>query len=202
MIYLIGGAPRVGKSILCQQIARRLGIGWTSTDIVYDLLRLTNVEGIQHEWNAEPSAVAQVAEWFFPYLQRLVWWTSKMAEAYVWGTSIIAEAYVIEGVAFLPEHVARLAKDFQVRAVFVGSSQMTLEKFDKYPGMSRGYAKLPEALRRQFAGDVPLWSQFIRDESQRFGYPYIDTGEHFAQRLQEAEGILLGGEQSALRKML
>ena len=186
MIYLIGGAPRVGKTTLCQQIARRLGIGWISTDIVHDLLMLTNVEGIKHEWNAAPSAVAQVAEWFFPYLQRLVWSTDSMAEA-----------YVIEGVAFLPEHVARLAKDFQVRVVFVGSSQMTLEKLDNYPGMSRGYSRLPEAFRRQIADDVPLWSQFIRDESQRFGYPYVDTGEHFTQRLQEAEGILLGGEQRA-----
>jgi len=186
MIYLIGGAPRVGKTILCQQIARRLGIGWISTDIVHDLLRLTNVEGIKHEWNAAPSAVVQSAEWFFPYLQRLVWGISKMAEA-----------YVIEGVAFLPEHVARLAMDFQVRAVFVGSSQMTLEKLDKYPGMSRGYGELPEAHRRQIAGDVPLWSQFIRDESQRFGYPYVDTGEHFTQRLQESERILLGGERPA-----
>jgi hypothetical protein len=186
MIYLIGGAPRVGKTTLCQQIARRLGIGWISTDVVYALLRLTNVEGIKQEWDAAPTAVAQSAEWFFPYFQRLVWGMSQMAEA-----------YVIEGVDFLPEQVARLEKDFQVRAVFVGSLQMTLEKLDKYPGMSRGYTGLAEAFRRQIASDVPLWSQFVRDESQRFGYPYVDTGEHFTQRLQEAEGILLGGEQPA-----
>ena len=182
MIYLIGGAPRVGKTTLSQQVARRLGIGWISTDIVYELLRLTNVEGIKREWNGAPSAVVQNAEWFFPYLRGLVWATSSMAEA-----------YVIEGVDFLPEHVARLAMDFQIRVVFVGSSQMTLEKLDKYPGMSKGYAGLPEAFRRQIAVDVPLWSKFIHDESQRFGYQYIDTGEHFTQRLQEAAEILLDG---------
>jgi 2-phosphoglycerate kinase len=34
MIYLIGGAPRVGKSTLCQQVSAKLGIGWISTDLL------------------------------------------------------------------------------------------------------------------------------------------------------------------------
>ena len=34
MIYFVGGAPRVGKSILCQQIAAKLAIGWISTDLL------------------------------------------------------------------------------------------------------------------------------------------------------------------------
>ena len=60
---------REGKTTLSQQVARRLGIGWISTDVVYELLRLTNVEGIKREWNGAPSAVVQNAEWFFPYLR-------------------------------------------------------------------------------------------------------------------------------------
>jgi 2-phosphoglycerate kinase len=40
MIYLIGGAPRVGKSILSQRTAARLRIGWISTDLLADMLRV------------------------------------------------------------------------------------------------------------------------------------------------------------------
>jgi hypothetical protein len=98
MIYLIGGAPRAGKSILCQQIATRLKIGWISTDLVMELLRLKNEEGIKREWNAAPEAVTSTAEWFFPYLER-----------FVWGVNSLAEHYVIEGVDFLPAQVAQLA---------------------------------------------------------------------------------------------
>jgi hypothetical protein len=36
MIYLIGGAPSVGKRILCQQLPAALGIGWISTDLLLE----------------------------------------------------------------------------------------------------------------------------------------------------------------------
>jgi 2-phosphoglycerate kinase len=47
MIYLIGGAPRVGKSVLCQQVAAKLKIGWISTDLLMEVLRAKNAEGIK-----------------------------------------------------------------------------------------------------------------------------------------------------------
>ena len=40
MIYFIGGAPRVGKSILAQQISAHLRIGWVSTDLLMTQLRV------------------------------------------------------------------------------------------------------------------------------------------------------------------
>jgi hypothetical protein len=109
MIYLVGGAPRAGKSILGQQIAAKLRIGW------------------------------------------------KMS------------------------------------SVFLGCSNMTLERFDKFPGRSRGYASLPDETRRQFAEDVPLWSGFVRQESERFGYPYVDMIGDFPSRLSEADAVLTAG---------
>ena len=57
MIYLIGGAPRVGKTILSQQISTKLHIGWISTDLLMTLLSLTNVEGIKTKWDAAPTAL-------------------------------------------------------------------------------------------------------------------------------------------------
>ncbi len=38
MIYLIGGAPRTGKSILGQRIAVKLRISWISTDLLKEFL--------------------------------------------------------------------------------------------------------------------------------------------------------------------
>jgi adenylate kinase family enzyme len=72
MIYLIGGAPRSGKSLLCQQIASKQKIGWISTDLLVELLRVHNEVGVKTEWNAAPEAIAANAEWFFPYLARFV----------------------------------------------------------------------------------------------------------------------------------
>ena len=176
MFYLVGGAPRVGKSILGQRISAQLGIGWVSTDLLYDLLRFKAVEGTKSEWNAAPEAIAADAEWFFPCLQR-----------FLWGVNSMAESYVIDGVDFLPEQIVRLSALYPIRSVFLGRSKMTLEVFDRFPGRSRGYAGLPEAVRSQFAQDIPLWSGFIRQEAEHFGCHYIDMSDDFQSRLIEAE---------------
>jgi hypothetical protein len=179
MIYIIGGAPRTGKSILAQQISAKLKIGWISTDLLVELLRAKNVAGTKSEWNASPEAITTAAEWFFPCLER-----------FVWGVASMAESYVIEGVDFLPAQIAQLSAHYQIRAVFLGCSKMTLERFDNFPGRSPGYAFLPEEMRRQFSHDVPLKSEFVRQEAERFGYPYIDMSDDFHSRLNEAEAVL------------
>jgi hypothetical protein len=179
MIYLIGGAPRARKSILGQQISAKLRVGWVSTDLLMELLRVKNEAGIKAEWDAAPEAITANAEWFFPYLER-----------FIWGVSSMAENYVIEGVDFLPAQIAPLSAKYPIRPVFLGCSQMTLTTFDQFPGRSRGYGGLPEEMRRQIVEDVPRWSEFIRQECKRFGYPYIDMSADFAGGLHEAEAAL------------
>jgi hypothetical protein len=105
----------------------------------------------------------------------------------------MAESYVVEGVGFLPAQLAQLSSQYQIRSVFLGCSKMSLERFDTFPGRSRGYASLPEEMRRQFAQDVPLWSEFVRQEAKRFGYPYVDMIDDFSSRLSEADAVLTAG---------
>jgi hypothetical protein len=178
MIYLIGGAPRAGKSVLGQQLAAKLKVSWISTDLLAELLRVKD-DSLKAEWNASPEAITANAEWFFPYLER-----------FVWGVSSSAENYVIEGVSFLPAQVKQLSDQYQIRSVFLGCSGMTLDRLDQFPGRSQGYSFLPEAMRRQIAQDVPRWSKFIQQEAERFGYPYLDMADDFPQRLLEAEAML------------
>jgi hypothetical protein len=179
MIYLIGGAPRAGKSILGQQISAQLKAGWVSTDLLMELLRVNKAEGIKVEWNADPEAITSNAEWFFPYLER-----------FIWGVNSMAENYVIEGVDFLPAQVMQLSTQYPIRCLFLGCSRITLPTFDQFPGRSRGYSSLPEEMRRQIVRDVPQWSEFIRQEAERAGYPYTDMSDDFHSRLREAEAML------------
>ena len=179
MIYFIGGAPRTGKSILGQQLAARLKIGWISTDLLMEILRVKKVEGVKLKWDASPEEIAANAAWFFPCLSR-----------FVSGLSSLTQSYVIEGVDFLPAQIEQLSAHYTLQAVFLGCSKMTLARFDKFPGRSPGYASLPQEVRRQFARDIPRWSEFVRQEAQRFGYPYVDMSDSFHARLQEADTIL------------
>src|SRR5579872_5925747 len=182
MIYLIGGAPRAGKTILGQRLCATLKVGWVSTDLLMELLRVANAAGRKMKWDAAPEAITAAAEWFFPYLER-----------FLWGVSSFADHYVIEGVDFLPAQVAQLSTQYPIRTVFLGCSRMTLEGLAQFPGRSQGYVNLPEARRRQIVEDVPRWSAFIRQEADRFGYAYVDTASDFFQRLAEAESVLTTG---------
>ena len=71
MIYLIGGAPRVGKSVLCQQFAAKYHAGWISTDLLVDQLRVMSVEGVKSTWDATPEAIRRYAE----YGNNIVHWS-------------------------------------------------------------------------------------------------------------------------------
>ncbi|HTV25423.1 MAG TPA: hypothetical protein VMG12_42300 [Polyangiaceae bacterium] len=181
MIYLVGGAPRAGKSVLGQRVAARLNIGWAATDALRSVLK---EEGAS-DWDASPRAIAATAEWFFPHLSR-----------FVGGMSSLAEHYLIEGVHFLPKQVAELSRQFDVRSVFVGCSALTLEQFDSFPGRSPGYAGLPLAMKQRIVGDLPGWSEFVAREAASFGYAYVDTSGDFATRLAEAERSLMQGSGS------
>ena len=182
MLYVIGGAPRAGKTILAQQLCTTLKVGWISTDLLMDLLSVANTPGRKMKWDAAPEAIHAHAQWFFPYLER-----------FIWGVSSLADHYVIEGVDFLPAQVAQLSTQYPIRAVFLGRSRLTLADFTQFPGRSKGYANLPEAHRREIVEDVPRWSAFIHQEADRFGYAYVDMVNDFPQRLAEAEMALTTG---------
>jgi len=47
MMYFVGGAPRAGKTILAQRLASSLNVGWVSTDLLMELLRVAKAAGIK-----------------------------------------------------------------------------------------------------------------------------------------------------------
>jgi hypothetical protein len=180
MIYFVGGAPRVGKSILAQQTARTLAISWISTDVLKTFLgaHLSTVPGIH--WN-QSQTIPATAEWFFPSLERFIWAVSSMVEH-----------FLIEGVDFLPAQVAELAKTYPIRCVFLGCSVLTLQQFAQFPGLSPGYIDLPADLRQQIIQHVPMHSTLVHHEAERLGYPYIDMAGDFHAHLQKAATVLTG----------
>lgn len=179
MIYLIGGAPRTGKSLLSHRLAAEQRMGWIGTDVLFELLKVANDPGVPRQWDASTDAIRATAAWFWPYLERSLWALTSQADH-----------YLIEGVGFLPEQVAATAQTHAIRSVFLGCSTMTLERLDAFPGRSPGYGRLPEALRRQIAADVPVWSAYLESECARWAVPYVDLGDEFDEGLHQAQRAL------------
>jgi hypothetical protein len=179
MVTLVGGAPRTGKTMLSQQVAAQQRTNWISTDLLKDILRVKTTLVPHIEWNA-PETITSTAEWFFPYLER-----------FVWGASSMADHYIIEGVDFLPVQAAQLAAQFEIRAVFLGRSSLTLAELDQFTGRSRGYAALAEDVKRQITRHVPMHSEIVRQEAKRYLFPYFDMSGDFSTCLHEAETALI-----------
>ena len=128
-IYLIGGAPTLGKSTLAQMLSQYLGIPWISTDQIRDIMRrAAKREDFPQLFPMEDSN----AERFFATFsaQEIVQMEIKQGEAawtgivefiendYTWN-----DGFIIEGVNILPHLVHRdFAERSNIKTIFVKRS--------------------------------------------------------------------------------
>ena len=66
MIYLIGGAPRVGKSQLLQKFIEQRTMPAISCDFLYDTDQVKNLKGFSG------ASIIEKGELFYPTLQQLL----------------------------------------------------------------------------------------------------------------------------------
>lgn len=133
MIYLIGGAPRVGKSIAARRLMKKLGVSWVSTDILNDVIVKVTPEELRDK--------------LFPFANTVKGWTENDIKKIVTaqfsqikslkeGVSVFirhqihfGEDFIVEGVHILPSEVARMLKSKRykdhVRCVFVVPSSVS-----------------------------------------------------------------------------
>jgi hypothetical protein len=179
LIHLIGGAPRVGKTLLAERIARDLGAGWISTDVLTTVIRV-GVPDLTHiDWG-DTDGIPAHAERFFPYLERLTW-----------GIASLAAPYVIEGVDFLPEQATDLQRRFAVRSVFLGNSRMTATLLGTRLGRQPWLAGTSPAQFRSMAAHIVGHTELIERECARLGLAFIDMAGDFDERMQEAAALLM-----------
>ena len=179
MLYLIGGAPRCGKTLLAQRLGSALGAGWCSTDTVRDVVAMLRPDfGAAGGVGVPPGAEANL---FFPYFER-------MAES----CAYLAADYVVEGVGFLPRHVEALASWVDRRVVFVGMVEPRLDAILAHEGRNRWHRHLPPETLAAVPAWIADWSHALREECAATGVRYVDLSDDFDAGQREAERLLLG----------
>jgi len=160
-------------------VARDLGAGWISTDVLATVIRV-GVPDLTHiEWG-DPGGIPTHAERFFPYLDRLVW-----------GVASLAAPYVIEGVDFLPTQAAELQRKFAIRSVFLGNTQMTDAVLGTHFGRQPWLAGTSPEQLRSMATHIVSHTALIQRECARLGIAFVDMAGDFEQRSLEAAALLL-----------
>ncbi|HEX3082483.1 MAG TPA: hypothetical protein VHQ86_04460 [Candidatus Saccharimonadia bacterium] len=136
--YFIGGAPRVGKSTLAHMLARRKQASVTSTDMVRTHIRKTTTAEAEPDLfyldslNVDEAEMARLMREQTADIiaaadreHTVVW---KAVEELV-RTSLAADrSIIVEGVAVMPEFVAKL-KDLPHTAVYMGNQSPAFDRF-------------------------------------------------------------------------
>jgi predicted kinase len=190
ILYLVGGAPRVGKSVLAQRLLETEGIPWLPTDVVRTVLRRVLPE--LDAADQDPVDAARLAEVMYPHIEQVA---EVCAEE--------AERFLIEGFELSPWYRGRLQAALEgttVRACFLGHSTFSTDDLASYCGPKPQHegdasrAELTEA-----AAWIRHRSHQLREECREEGLPYVDVGAvGFEAALRQARRDLIGRNQPGL----
>jgi hypothetical protein len=183
-LYLVGGAPRVGKSLLAQRLLAMDGIPWLPTDVVRTVVR--RVAPDVDATDQDPVDAAALAEVMYPHIEQAA---EVCAEE--------ADRFLIEGFELAPSYLARLRAalgETEVRACFLGHGSFSAEDLAGYRGPKPQFESelSPEELRES-ADWIRRRSRQLRQQCEAMDVPYIDVGEvGFEAAMTEARRLLLG----------
>jgi hypothetical protein len=181
MLYMIGGAPRVGKTTLARRIMNKKRIPFVSTDVLthaldaaYPSLRIRS-----RSWETIPDA-------FVSYLQKFARYTSQC----------VGDC-VIEGDAFFPSHVALLSRELPIRSCFIGASAIYLEDIKRYSEHDDWVSRLSEAEQRELPNWIETKSAMLSSSCHLYGIPFLDIANSQSQALKTAYDLLFQGDQAS-----
>ena len=169
MIYLIGGTPRVGKTTLSKIILERKGVPFIPADVLTHALDHT-----YPQFEIRKGGWKNIPDKFFPYLRR-----------FVESLTFSLPDYVVEGDSFFPEHADKLAKEFKVKSVFLGTSHITLADILKYSNHDNWVKNKPKEEQEALPEGLIEISKVIQSGAHKYGIPYVDMSGDREKRLEE-----------------
>lgn len=179
MIYLIGGPPRCGKSLLARMLNRERALPVVSTDLLRCVLMKADAELAEA---MEAKDTKREAEAFHPYLRQTIACAG-----------VQLEDALLEGIGFLPRHVDRIRCELgiEVRCCFLGRTAATAEDLFGHETEHRVYASLDPAQQAAFADWVVAWSGFYEKECREHDLPFVDVAaDAFDASLLSAKEVL------------
>jgi hypothetical protein len=182
-LYLVGGAPRVGKSSLAQRLLELDGIPFLPTDVLRTVLRrvLPELDAIDQD----PVDASLLAEFMYPHIE-------QAAEVCVEEVA----CFLIEGFELSPSYLARLQaalEQTEVRGCFLGHGSFSVEDLAGYRGPKPQHRGAARAELREAAAWIRRRSRQLREECGEAGVPYVDVGElGFEAAMLQARRLLLG----------
>ncbi len=182
MLYILGGAPRAGKSILAKKMLKEKQISYFPTDALIGVLSQSAPEyKINHD---------------VPFIEKSkkLWKFTKVLFGY-----FIEEEdnFLVEGDAILPEQAAEMLKEYpnQTKACFVGYVDMTPEE---KLGTIRSFKQEidwtdnhNDKALLEMIDQMIQYSKYIKNECAQYNLKYFDLSDDFGKTHEEIFQYLL-----------
>lgn len=191
MFYFIGGAPRVGKSIIANWLMRELSIPWLSTDVLRTVIHdVTPAEqqmgkfpykGFTSADQLSEMELAQMVEWQVTEANSLQVCIDSLTRHQIG----VRDNQILEGVHILPQRVHALMNDpackDQIRAVFVvaENEKSQLEAMRKNASHFDWLSGASDATYESVAAFVVAYGSWIRKECEKYDIPCVIRREDF-----------------------
>lgn len=204
MIYLIGGSPRGGKSILSKKFSKALNVPYISTDNLR-LVVLPYFKGKEKDKNfpfIKMFDSAAIDKFFLRYSGQEQLMADLRESKSTWPgiKSLIDHLlvckmdYIIEGVHLLPCFVKEYKNNKNVKIVFL--AKIDEEKI--YQGLLKhvndndwltGNTKNINTIQMA-AESLSHYGKFFLKETKKFGFKCIITEDNFLDKIQKASSYL------------
>jgi 2-phosphoglycerate kinase len=198
MIFLLGGPPRVGKSIIANEIRQRYAVNVVSTDSLGAVLEnvLSPVSTpdlfVFDKFNKMHMAervklITKDPAKLIDYVRKeshVVW---KAVDAFIRRENDEGRDVLIEGVAVLPELMSQL-DDLPHRVVFIGNQGKNHKETIKKSAEENEHDWIRDVSDQYisaFAMFVNRMSIYIEQETKKYGFEYIEMDKELFGNVTE-----------------
>ena len=185
MLYMVGGAPRSGKTTLARRMLAEHDLPYFSIDaLIASLVTL------------EPQLGMQVSD---PALKRMevVWPTIRKVASDVLRSG---DDLLLEGDVLLPKHLMEFGDGAHlgIKACFIGYADVDptkkLRAIREHAAVGADWTEeLDDARLLKLIGEFRTFSEYLRSECCHYKIPYFDGSTHFASAIRDAKAYLHSG---------
>jgi hypothetical protein len=179
VVYLIGGPPRCGKSVLARRLATDHAILFVPTDLMWAV-----VEVSEPDWRTPmqkgPDRIPTAAKMFEPYVERAIAFLQPARQP-----------FGIEGEVITPETAARLSSKYDLRVAFLVRSSATAADIADSRGPTPWLEAAPPDLVASVTAEVLSWSNHVQSACRRLSIPCFDVGGDFEHAIGDAACALM-----------
>jgi hypothetical protein len=187
MLYMVGGAPRCGKTILARRMLAEHGLSCVSIDaLIANLVREEPALGLRV---SDPAPKRIEVMW--PILRKIAGDAARNGDE-----------FLLEGDVLLPEHAMELGHGAHtgIKACFIGYADVDPAKkllaIRQYAeGRPDWTHELDDSRLLNLIGEFRAFSEYLRHECCHYKIPYFDGSRCFAAALRDSKAFLKSGSR-------